>query len=769
MPHTMRNQALIQNAVKKIAPLWPLQNYIAVNPLNSFDEDFIKTLKDLSQMTGSDLFPSSSMIQQALERGDLSLNILQKAARKHGVESELDDILSCPEKSIDLSPQISDADLCMIKYLNSFFDNVQADWGAPSRDIGLYRWWKQAAAKDLKFADRSLPKSLPSDPTETVVSLLQEIPLDEWETQIELHFYNLKGWVSYIRWYEQSTMYEQCPADLLDFLAISLATHKAFKQPIKSSKEKQEKIDGKVWLEAWEESFRAQFIKKLQHNIPRSLPTHRPAAQFVFCIDVRSESVRRHIEQQGSYETFGFAGFFGIPLTTQDILGNEKDISPVLLDPLHQISLSPKNSKDKKGDYYIKKLKLASDVKHLYEGLKKDLVTSLGCVELTGLYYGLFSALKTSFPKITALKKYTNRKQSFSEISYETQKQFDGALTHDQQVNYAYNFLNAIGLKNGFARTFVITGHESETQNNHYASKLDCGACGANSGRISSQLMADILNKSKVRASLIKLSIRIPRDTVFYSAIHNTTTDEISFLSDVTDDETFQVLFAALKQTQRECRKEKNKLLPNYKHNHLDWSQAQPEWGLARNGGMIIGSRELTRSIDLESRCFLHSYDHTQDPSGDILTAILSAPMRVAQMINAQYYFSTIDNQFFGAGTKITHNIVGGFAAMQGNGSDLKIGLPLQAIQYSEGKIYHEPIRLQVFIHAPRNIIEGAIGRSAEVRSLCNNLWLRLVAIDPSDGNYYLYNSEKNWERIFLSDISQQNNPILNEPQHKAA
>ncbi|NDF48163.1 MAG: DUF2309 family protein, partial [Nitrosopumilaceae archaeon] len=54
-----------------------------------------------------------------------------------------------------------------------------------------------------------------------------------------------------------------------------------------------------------------------------------------------------------------------------------------------------------------------------------------------------------------------------------------------------------------------------------------------------------------------------------------------------------------------------------------DWAQVRPEWGLARNAAFIIAPRDLTSSLDLDGRCFLHSYDYKKDPEGVFLTTIL--------------------------------------------------------------------------------------------------------------------------------------------------
>ncbi|MBT4900160.1 MAG: DUF2309 family protein, partial [Nitrospina sp.] len=102
---------------------------------------------------------------------------------------------------------------------------------------------------------------------------------------------------------------------------------------------------GRVWIEAYEDSFREKMLRNISAHrgtVPE-LET-RPHAQLAFCIDVRSESFRRHIEAQGSYETFGFAGFFGIPISHQAFDNDQRaDLCPVLLTPNHAVTETPRS------------------------------------------------------------------------------------------------------------------------------------------------------------------------------------------------------------------------------------------------------------------------------------------------------------------------------------------------------------------------------------------------------------------------------------------
>lgn len=101
----------------------------------------------------------------------------------------------------------------------------------------------------------------------------------------------------------------------------------------------------------------------------------------------------------------------------------------------------------------------------------------------------------------------------------------------------------------------------------------------------------------------------------------------------------------------------------------------------------------------------MHSYNYWEDEKGSLLTEILTAPLIVAYWINMQYFFSTLDNVAYGAGSKITKNITGKIGVMQGNGSDFMNGLPLQSVYKSDQEPYHELLRLLAIVYAPQETV----------------------------------------------------------------
>ena len=114
-----------------------------------------------------------------------------------------------------------------------------------------------------------------------------------------------------------------------------------------------------------------------------------------------------------------------------------------------------------------------------------------------------------------------------------------------------------------------------------------------------------------------------------------------------------------------------------------------------------------------------------------------AAPMVVAHWINFQYYASTVDPTRYGSGNKVLHNVVGGHIGVyEGNGGDIRIGLALQSLHDGEHWV-HAPLRLSVFLEAPRDAIDRVLEKHATVRDLIENEWVHLFQIDTAERTIY--------------------------------
>lgn len=637
------------------------------------------------------------------------------------------------------------------------------------------------------------------------------------EAYLTRHLFDVRGWGAFIRWYQSHPRAAQAPASVLELLAMRLTLEKllwmdlaaglgttpdaevflgqvagagefgagalpiwiprvaaalecAGLKEIALGAEQAAGFEGLVdffqkhddiwlgmrFLEAAEETYRATLVPALQRPRPAGVSTMNAEAQWVFCIDVRSEPMRRAIEAQGNFETFGYAGFFGAALRYHDALGHETSQCPVLLSPSFDVH---EKARDAHAEGQIAGARAAA----LVEGMRKahaatpgsapGFVEGLGLGAVWKLVRDAFGAgERHSAPDVLG---------TIPDLDAAEANQTLGIL---DQLAIARGLLLTTGLARRLAPVVVLCAHGSQTRNNPFAAALNCGACGGQHGAPNARLVAAIMNRPSVRALLAEEGLCIPDETRFVAAIHDTVTDHIHFFEDETAGPAMAERIAHLGEAAQRAGVANRRAraaglgITAAEADSLctrgqDPATVRPEWGLANNAAFIVGPRAFTEGTDLRGRAFLHSYDWQQDATGDVLTAILTAPMVVAQWINAQYYFSSVDNAAFGSGDKTTHNLIG-CAVMQGEMSDIQLGLPWQSVRAPEGHLVHEPLRLHVVVRAPRARVEAVLDAAPSVSGLFDRRWLHLLVFDPVSDQVMRYLGRGQWELLHANDTA---------------
>jgi uncharacterized protein YbcC (UPF0753/DUF2309 family) len=330
----------------------------------------------------------------------------------------------------------------------------------------------------------------------------------------------------------------------------------------------------------------------------------------------------------------------------------------------------------------------------------------------------------------------------------------------EARVDLAEGALRAMSLTGGFAPLVLICGHGATTVNNPYDTGLDCGACGGHTGEANARVAAAVLNDPGVRDGLARRGITVPEDTWFVAAQHDTTTDRVTIfdraLVPAGHLERLADLERRLAEAGARTRAERAGRLgvdgdgpvdAAILRRSRDWAQVRPEWGLAGCRAFIVAPRRRTRDLDLAGRAFLHSYDWRRDQGFGVLELIMTAPMVVASWISLQYYASTVENRLFGSGDKTLHNVVGRVGVLEGNGGDLRTGLPWQSVHDGE-RLQHEPLRLSVVIEAPIDAMNDVLARHPEVRALVDHGWLALLAMDDTGSVSHRYAGALRWEPV---------------------
>lgn len=542
---------------------------------------------------------------------------------------------------------------------------------------------------------------------------------------------------------------------------------------------------GYLWLRAYEHHYRLSVFNALMSPIQLNQPS-QPLAQLLFCMDDREESMRRHLEEiEPRFVTLGVAGVFGLPNYWRSF-NNPKmlKLAQPVVTAVHEFRevADPSDSPAEIAGYShklsrLEKLKLfkshALRQSAWQTCLSLPVLSGLALSELLGRSLAAGSYQQHKQHLIKNLLKPVNLRVDYTaatatatlKTTQAPQSALQLGLNLEEKIEKIAVFIKAAGFTQRFARLVCLIAHRAQHLNNPHLLAYGCGACSGRFGGPNARAFVGSINDPEVRAGLaLKHHIHLPADCWFVAAEHDTTNDDITwFDTDLipnTHQAEFEHLQAQLVKASRasaheRCRKFATApltLSPLQAYRHVHNRAAAPDQARAELGHQgcavaFIGKRTMSQQRFWDRRSFLISYDYAQDPEGRLLEGQLLGNGVVGVGIVLDYYFSRIQNGYLGSGSKILHNLVGGFAVMEGTASDLRTGLAQQMTEL------HEPMRLLVVVEALVETVTAIYQRQAYLKQLLDNEWLQLAVKDPQAEALYEFIPGKGlikWDNIPL-------------------
>lgn len=575
-------------ACQRIAPLWPLKNFVAVNPYFGLrDLHFWEAHKLLQKIGGIGLCMPLSYYRAQLESGriasaDIAAAIAELGSSWHAPTLE-QRLRSGPEDKrtqlallTDVVGRLDGQDWSgfvvdrVSHYCASYFDEGQALWRQPWRGTSLFAGWLEYVQLDKGAKVMGAPalvdaaKALPSTASDAIVWALLElgIPPEAMDRYLHTVLLSVGGWAAwtrYRRW--QAELNGERDDSIRDLLAIRLAWE-ALLYRVLCTEELAEQwrvalLEHAVPVEAnvsndidvvLQTAFEIGYQRRLLGALASTAAGRAPAdrerdrrpAQAVFCIDVRSEIYRRALESVSPVQTLGFAGFFGIFMEYVPFgAAQGKGHVPVLFKPVYRIFEQPVGMGARDTGQMIVRRHRSMRAAKAWKTFKTSAVSTFSFVEAVGLLSA--SKLLSNSMGWSRPAPHPDKKGLTSEVhqqltpslgdssavpSWVDSGQAPGIPAADRPA-VAEFLLRNMGLTRDFSPLVLIVGHGSTTVNNPQATGLDCGACGGQTGEPSARITVALLNDPVTRSALAEKGIVIPSDTYFLAGLHDTTTDQV--------------------------------------------------------------------------------------------------------------------------------------------------------------------------------------------------------------------------------------------------
>ncbi|KAB7729050.1 DUF2309 family protein [Rudanella paleaurantiibacter] len=768
----------------------PLKDFVHHNTLHSFqDRPFFDAIRSASQVFGYKVALALDEYRAMYSSGQISPVVLKKVIVGHKgearLESWLEKLLQKPypatgtprigslrstwkkQYHIDLDSLVHPL---LFRILCSYLDQGIAIWGFPVTNRTFLDALREMERHSFtSFFRTRRARRLLLDGTPSISELLALLVGDEalYET------YLFDGQFAHQGWSGMVSAIEDGPQTLLDRRQLSLHDLITFEllleidaldahfgtqwQPLSQKlahkptdlfanapvTERDEVL--MMWQEAFEWSYYDQVLAGIQQNKLARKQTLGKSFQALFCIDDREESMRRYLEQlDPRCETFGTPGFFGVEFFFQPETGKfYEKVCPAPVTPKYLIKEQGRTTKKQKDVHFNK---------HAHSFYSGWLISqTLGFWSALRLFLNIFRptmspSMASSFRHMDGAARLTIEHKH----QHAPENDLQVGFTVPEMADRVEGVLKSIGLVKNFASLVYVVGHGSSTINNPHYAAYDCGACSGRSGSANARVLCYMANHPQVRVLLHERGIDIPDDTQFVGALHDTTRDEIAFFDDQAlqvgnrefhqlNRQTFaEALDLNAKERSRRFESIDSSLTPEQIHDKVkirsvSLFEPRPELNHATNALCIVGRRAMTKGLFLDRRALMNSYNYAIDPDGHYLLNILKAATPVCGGINLEYFFSRMDNQKLGAGTKLPHNVMGLIGVANGIDGDLRPGLPSQMIEV------HDPLRLLMIVEHYPDVVLATIQKIPAVYEWYSNNWINLVAVHPETRALYVF------------------------------